>query len=171
MSILKIKKSLILFDRDGVINYKPTNGDRYILDRNKLKLDREIIALIATLQSSGHIVAVATNQQCVGKGLINLDQLNEIHDKINEAIVASGGHSLNFYVCPHLISNNCQCRKPKPGLLLRAMEDYKSMFFQAIFIGDSDSDKDAADSLSITFVKHVNNASETKSLLRKILDV
>jgi D-glycero-D-manno-heptose 1,7-bisphosphate phosphatase len=70
---------LILFDRDGVINEVPKSPSRYILKDSKLILNPIILSLIVELQLDSKKVAVITNQQCVGKGLISLYDLNLIH--------------------------------------------------------------------------------------------
>ena len=143
---------LVIFDRDGVINLAPKEGARYILSEKDLELNPVIIDLIVGLQEKSVATCVATNQQCVGKGLISVEQLGEIHGAINMIILNAGGEGLEFFTCPHLIKEDCLCRKPKPGLLLQALEFFGVTPGRAIFIGDQISDKVAASSAGLDFL-------------------
>ena len=78
---------LVIFDRDGVINLAPKEGERYILSGKDLELNPVIIDFILGLQGKSVATCVATNQQCVGKGIISAEQLREIHDAINLIIL------------------------------------------------------------------------------------
>lgn len=150
--IFKKTFDLVIFDRDGVINLVPQEGERYILSPNDLNVDPLVIGFIADLQKRGVSTCVATNQQCVGKGLITAKQLNEIHSVINDSILVKGGNSLEFFTCTHLISENCICRKPKPGLLMEAVKFFGVSPSKTLFIGDQMSDKIAADLANLDFV-------------------
>ena len=143
---------LVIFDRDGVINLAPKEGERYIRSKKDLELNLEIIDFIVGLQEKSVATCVATNQQCVGKGLISVEQLGEIHEAINIIILNAGGEELKFFTCPHLIKEYCLCRKPKPGLLLQALDFFGVTPGRAIFIGDQISDKIAANSAGMDFL-------------------
>ena len=121
------------------------------------------------MQRSSNKVVVATNQQCIGKNLLTEDSLNEIHSKINGVIVQNGGEAIKFYVCPHLISDDCGCRKPKPGLLLQAMSDNGFTKSKTIFVGDSETDRQAALLASVPFVLHSGDSSNTIQILSNSL--
>ena len=151
-SLLARKYDLVIFDRDGVVNYAPKGDSRYILSIEELDLNQWIIQFIVELQGKGVETCVATNQQCVGKGLINVDQLNSIHDAINIQIREVGGVPLEFFTCLHLVEDNCNCRKPKPGLLMNAMSGFGVTPDRTLFIGDQLSDKIAAESAALDFL-------------------
>jgi D-glycero-D-manno-heptose 1,7-bisphosphate phosphatase len=146
------KYDLVIFDRDGVINLAPRGDKKYILSKKDLRLNPVIINFILGLQENGLATCVATNQQCVGKGLISAEQLDEIHDAINLIILKAGGEGFKFFSCPHLIREDCPCRKPKPGLLLQALEFFGVTPSRAIFIGDQISDKIAANLAGLDFI-------------------
>jgi len=112
------------------------------------------LKLIVDLTQLGVKVAVATNQQCVGKKLVNNRQLQKIHDHINNHIVKLGGFKINFYVCPHLKSANCDCRKPKPGLIFRIMNDLKISAWETVYIGDQLIDRAAANASNVNFLHY-----------------
>jgi D-glycero-D-manno-heptose 1,7-bisphosphate phosphatase len=143
---------LVIFDRDGVINFVPKGNASYILSVEELDLNELIIDFILELQGKGVETCVATNQQCVGKRLISVDQLNWIHNAINIQISKAGGVPLEFFTCPHLIEEECECRKPKPGLLINAMSSFGVTPERALFIGDQLSDKIAAESAALDFL-------------------
>jgi D-glycero-D-manno-heptose 1,7-bisphosphate phosphatase len=143
---------LIVFDRDGVINHKAQSPNSYILDKRDLILNLEVLTAICDLQSKQKKIAVATNQQCVGKGLISKTGLEEIHQTINSKITELGGEPIEFYTCMHLESENCVCRKPKSQLLKCAMNRFAVNDSQTIFIGDSQTDAMAANNIGVDFL-------------------
>ncbi len=107
--------SLLLFDRDGVLNQNPSDNG-YVLSPSELVIYPEVLNQIAKLPKEIDIACV-TNQQCVGKKLLKPEDLHEINSVIAKSIVQAGGKKLEFFVCPHLATLNCDCRKPKPGLI------------------------------------------------------
>ena len=144
---------LVLLDRDGVINDVPKDDKRYILSKEELFVRTKVLLEIVRIQAAME-VAVVTNQQCLGKGLISRDVLDDLHQSINENLLNLGGRSLKFYVCGHLEENQCECRKPKPGLVLEAMKDYGvEKNENCLFIGDSDTDELAASRAGIKSIK------------------
>jgi D-glycero-D-manno-heptose 1,7-bisphosphate phosphatase len=143
---------LIVFDRDGVINHKAQSPNSYILDKRDLILNLEVLTAICDLQRKQKKIAVATNQQCVGKGLISKTGLEEIHQTINSKITELGGEPIEFYTCVHLESENCACRKPKSQLLKCAMNRFAVNDSQTIFIGDSQTDAMAANNIGVDFL-------------------
>jgi D-glycero-D-manno-heptose 1,7-bisphosphate phosphatase len=149
---------LVIFDRDGVINYAPIHPERYILNPKDLIVNHKTVQLISYLQEKLLKVAVATNQQCLGKGLLNSFEMNLINDKINVNLTKAGGQPLKFYICPHLESDNCSCRKPKSGLLEKIVEDFKVVNKRTVFIGDSESDEQAANKIGIKFIDFRSNS-------------
>lgn len=143
-----IKKFDTLFlDRDGVLNRKIENG--YVLKESDIEIltgVREFLTGIRPLFS--HIVMV-TNQRCIGRGLINYGQVMQLNAIINEK---TGGVIEKFYVCPHLEEADCDCRKPKQGLFLRALEEFSVQFENSWMIGDSESDIIPAQELGINTI-------------------
>jgi D-glycero-D-manno-heptose 1,7-bisphosphate phosphatase len=146
------KYKLIIFDRDGVINNKAKPPNSYILNKDDLVLNLEVLIAICDLQREQKEIAVATNQQCVGKGLISIFDLELIHRAINSKIEELGGKPIDFYTCSHLESENCDCRKPKSHLLQSAMKRYDVNDSETIFIGDSNTDAMAANNIGVDFL-------------------
>ena len=159
----KSKYQLWIFDRDGVINQKAKFPNRYILHPRDLVLNVELINFIVFLQRNSRRIAVATNQQCVGKGLIDEGQLKEIHDAIDESFIRIGGDGIQYFTCGHLESDKCCCRKPEPGLLKKIISKFSIDLQDTIFIGDSEADAAAAKNTGIDFLYVEELLSELNS--------
>ncbi len=107
---------LIILDRDGVINH---DSDQFIKSPEEWKPIPGSLEAIARLNQAGYRVVVATNQSGIGRGLFDMDTLNAIHDKMHKALAQVGGRIDAIFFCPHTNADNCDCRKPKPGMLQR----------------------------------------------------
>ncbi|NKC00465.1 MAG: D-glycero-beta-D-manno-heptose 1,7-bisphosphate 7-phosphatase [Pseudomonadales bacterium] len=133
--------SLVLLDRDGVIN---ADSKDYIKDPAEWLPIPGSLDAIAQLQL--HVtVAVCTNQSGVDRGLFSLGDLRAIHEKFQSQLIAAGGSPLNIYFCPHGPDTGCECRKPHPGLLLTAMRELNANPSSTLFAGDSVRDLSAAE--------------------------
>jgi D-glycero-D-manno-heptose 1,7-bisphosphate phosphatase len=131
------KSKAIFLDRDGVLN---TKKDNYVKKISELEIFPFISEPIKKLQKEGFKIIVITNQSAINRGLMNGDDLDKIHEKIQSFLIKNGTKIDDFYHCPHTPSENCFCRKPNPGLLLRAIDDFSIDVNQSWFLGDSDSD-------------------------------
>ncbi len=160
-SVLK----LLLLDRDGVLNAKPLNND-YVLSEESLEINYQACTIIQNILFKIP-VAVITNQQCVGKGLISMESLSRIHNRLNSHINANQIFKLKFFVCTHLESQKCLCRKPRPGLILDALKFYGSNPHETIFIGDQISDEQAAIAAGVEF-KFTHSFEQTIDLLNQV---
>ena len=105
---------LIILDRDGVIN---ADSDAYIKTPAEWHPIPGSMEAIARLNQHGYRVAIATNQAGVARGLFTMDRLNAIHHKLHQTAQACGAHIDAIFFCPHATEDNCDCRKPKPGML------------------------------------------------------
>ena len=137
---------LIILDRDGVINHE---SREYIKTPDEWLPLQGSLEAIARLNKAGHRVVVATNQSGVGRGYYSLDMMHQIHEHMQRALVSVHGHLDGIYYCPHTPDDHCACRKPKPGLLLEIAERYSSDFNEAVFVGDSLRDLQAAQAVDI----------------------
>lgn len=128
---------LIILDRDGVIN---EDSDEYIKSPQEwLPIAGSLVAIVQ-LNRAGHTVVVATNQSGVGRGYYSLETLNNIHQKMRDELAKLGGHIDAIFFCPHTPEENCDCRKPKPGLFQQIGKKYNTDFKDALAIGDSRRD-------------------------------
>ncbi|MCH8863999.1 MAG: D-glycero-beta-D-manno-heptose 1,7-bisphosphate 7-phosphatase [Chloroflexi bacterium] len=88
----------------------------------------------------GFKVIVVTNQSGIGRGYFSEETLAEIHDKMKKSLAEEGAHVDGIYYCPHHPDDNCDCRKPRPGMILRAAQDHDIDLKQSFVIGDFQSD-------------------------------
>ena len=136
------KGPAIFIDRDGVINSRRP-GD-YVLDWSQFVFMPGIREALQQLSSLGLPMIIISNQAAVGKGLLDHTGLEEITARMNQALRADGTSLAAAYYCTHRIEDRCPCRKPKPALLFSAAADFNIELRRSIFVGDSDTDAQAA---------------------------
>jgi len=132
---------LIILDRDGVINHDSPHYVRSLAEW--VPIDGAIQA-IARLSQAGFLVAVATNQAGVAKGVFSGQELDRMHERLQALVQAAGGHIARIYDCRHHPDDHCDCRKPRPGMLLQACADFQAQAQDVFFVGDSLNDMKAA---------------------------
>jgi len=131
----------VLLDRDGVIN---RDSNQYIRSVAEWVPLPGSLAAIARLTGAGFRLAVVTNQSGVGRGYFTAATLTDIHQEMERQIQAAGGNIGGVFFCPHRPDENCDCRKPKPLLLLQAIAALKADPAATCYIGDKLSDVSAA---------------------------
>jgi len=131
----------VLLDRDGVLN---VDLDTSVLSTDQLFLVPESAEAVALMKHLGFLVIVVTNQACVGRGELSRVELNRIHDQLVSEVRRAGGGLDGFFVCTHAESDRCECRKPKPGLLLEAGRTHHLSLPRTWLVGDDLRDVDAA---------------------------
>ncbi len=132
---------LVVLDRDGVINY---DSEDYIKSEAEWEAIPGSLEAIARLNNAGVIVAVATNQSGIARGLLDLDSLNAIHQRLRIRLNAVGGRIEVIAFCPHGPTDDCDCRKPLPGLLREIRRRTGISLREAPVIGDARRDLEAA---------------------------
>lgn len=115
-------QKLIILDRDGVINQ---DSDNYIKTVDEFVPIPGSLEAIARLCQSDYTVVVATNQSGISRKLFSLQTLEAMHDKLQNLLEPLGGVIDRFYYCPHGPDELCDCRKPKPGMILKIINDFK----------------------------------------------
>ena len=136
------KGRAIFIDRDGVINRRRP-GD-YVLNWSQFVFMPGIREALKQLSSLGLPMIIISNQAAVGKGMLDLAGLEEITARMNEGLLADGTSLAAAYYCTHRIEDHCPCRKPKPAMLFSAAADFNIDLSRSIFIGDSETDVQAA---------------------------
>lgn len=155
-----------ILDRDGVINEESPTG--YILSPEEFIWIDGAIRAMAMLVTAGIEVSVATNQSCVGRGLIDEAGLDRIHDRMKKEASGAGVSFGSIVFCPHLPEDNCGCRKPAPGLLENAIRKSRFPAPETVFIGDADRDLQAAAAAGITAVLvRTGKGADTEKNLKK----
>ncbi|KJJ98627.1 histidinol phosphatase [Pseudomonas sp. 21] len=132
---------LLILDRDGVINQ---DSDAYIKSLDEWIPIPSAITAIARLSKAGWTVAVATNQSGIARGYYDLATLESMHRRLRELVEEQGGELGLVVYCPHGPDEGCDCRKPKPGMLLQIAQHYGAGLRGIWFVGDSRGDLDAA---------------------------
>jgi len=127
----------IFLDRDGVII---ENRADYIRNWSQVEIFPEAAKALANLVKKKYKIIVVTNQSAVGRNLIPLETAREINNKLSIAIKQIGGNVDGIYMCPHAPEHECNCRKPKPGLLLQAAQELSLDLSASWMIGDAWSD-------------------------------
>ncbi|MCL2875993.1 MAG: D-glycero-beta-D-manno-heptose 1,7-bisphosphate 7-phosphatase [Betaproteobacteria bacterium] len=135
---------LIILDRDGVINY---DSEQFIKSPDEWRPIPGSLEAIALLNRWGWRAVVASNQSGVGRGLFDMDTLNAIHDKMLKSLAQVGGRIDAIFFCPHPADSTCNCRKPKPGLLIDIRERFHVDLTNVPIVGDSLRDLQAAEAV------------------------
>ncbi len=133
MSEKRVRPAVFL-DRDGVINVDPVE---FVTRPEELQLIPSSAEAIARFNAAGVPVIVCSNQSGVARGLYTLETLEKINGRLQEMLREYGAHIDAFYYCPHDDADGCDCRKPKPGLLLRAAREHAIALDRSVFVGDS----------------------------------
>ena len=147
---LKNKQKAIFLDRDGTINQYVG----FLTKPEQFELIPGVTDAIRQINQSGYLAIVVTNQPVIARGDCTWDDLNLIHRKMETELGKTGAFVDGIYVCPHHpdkgyegerpeYKRTCNCRKPEPGLILRAAQDFNIDLSQSLMIGDSDNDVEA----------------------------
>lgn len=144
---LRRQQRAVFLDRDGTIN----ENAGFITSPKQFRLLSGAAEAIRMLNSAGYLVIVATNQPVIARGEVTLDQLEEIHNKMQTLLGEKGAWLDAIYFCPHHPHRGfagerveykveCDCRKPKPGMLLRAAADFHISLGESWMVGDQERD-------------------------------
>jgi D-glycero-D-manno-heptose 1,7-bisphosphate phosphatase len=137
-----MKRPALFFDRDGIVNRRRL--DDYVKSWDEFEFLPEIFEVLAEVVAAGFRTVLITNQRGVSRGLMNLDALHRIHRSMQRELSGLIGSSFDaIYYCPHGKDDGCDCRKPLPGMLLRAAGEHEIDLASSWMIGDSESDVEA----------------------------
>lgn len=162
----------VVLDRDGVLNAEPRDGG-YVTDWSQWQWLPGALESLAMLSSSGLCISVATNQSCVGRGLLARDRLDAVHARMLEEAARAGGIINHLFVCPHSPASGCGCRKPAPGLLRDAAEATGIAPCETIVLGDDLRDLQAASAAGMpaALVRTGKGASTEASIIENEVPV
>lgn len=153
---LKNKQKAIFLDRDGTINKMVG----FVTKPEQFELIEGAAEAIKAINKSGYLAIVVTNQPVIARGDCTFEELQTIHDKMETELGKVGAFVDGIYVCPHHTDKgfegerpeykcNCECRKPKPGLLLQAAKDFNIDLSESYMIGDSHRDVEAGENAEV----------------------
>ena len=168
------KASWTLFlDRDGVINTKRESD--YVKTLDEWEWRDDFLNTIKPLSEQFECIVVVTNQRGIGRGIMTEKELHTLHKKMLEDVLKRGGRIDGIFYCPHDISENCPCRKPKTGLALQAKKQFPDIdFSRSVLIGDSESDIELGNTLGMkTYLLTEATSPHTKALytIKNISDI
>jgi D-glycero-D-manno-heptose 1,7-bisphosphate phosphatase len=132
---------LVILDRDGTINH---DSDQYIKSPDEWKPIKGSLEAIARLSHAGFRVVVATNQSGIARGLFDTATLLAINQKMFRAANQAGGRIDAVFFCPHAADSECECRKPKPGMLREISRRFNIPLDDVCMVGDGLRDLQAA---------------------------
>ena len=144
---LKNKQKAVFLDRDGTIN----KYVGFLRDIDQFELIEGVAEAIKQINTSGYLCIVVTNQPVIARGEVTVPQLEEIHNKMETLFGLEGAYIDGLYYCPHHphkgfegevleLKFDCECRKPKPGMLLKAAEDFNIDLSESWMVGDGEND-------------------------------
>ncbi len=126
----------IFVDRDGTINVDPG----YLADPDRLELIPGAAEALAQLQAAGFLIIIVSNQSGVGRGLIPEASLKAVHEKLDQVLASFGARVDRYELCIHHPDAGCECRKPRPKLILSAAEALGINLKKSYMIGDKTTD-------------------------------
>jgi D-glycero-D-manno-heptose 1,7-bisphosphate phosphatase len=139
-------EAAIFLDRDGVII---ENCPTYVRSWADVVIYPQALAALAQMSKLPYQVVIVTNQSAVGRGLISLSTAWAINHRLVEEIARCGGRIDAVFMCPHAPADDCDCRKPRPGLLFRAQQALSLDLSRSLMIGDAWSDVAAAQAAAV----------------------
>jgi len=145
------RRGILILDRDGILVEKMPH-QRYLSNLKDYKPIYENWEILKDLSNLGFDFLVATNQPGIATGEVSEEFLNEIHIRLVSELLNFGVNVLAVYICKHHWNENCNCRKPKPGMLIEAMEQFEISASSTLYIGDEQKDSLAALSAGIDYV-------------------
>jgi D-glycero-D-manno-heptose 1,7-bisphosphate phosphatase len=134
-------QSALFLDRDGVII---ENRENYVRSWGDVTFIPAAISALKRIAPLDVKVVIVTNQACVNKGIITLEQAKAINARIIREVMSAGGRIDAAYLCPHRHDEACGCRKPAPGMLFRAARDHLLDLRGSWMVGDAVTDMQAA---------------------------
>lgn len=157
---LNCKQKAVFLDRDGTIN----KYVGFLRDIDQFELTDDAAEAIKLINKSGYLAIVITNQPVIARGEVTVAELETIHKKLETLLGYEGAYIDGLYYCPHHphrgfegevpeLKIECDCRKPKPGLIYKAAEDFNIDLSESFMIGDSDSDVAAGEAAGCKSIK------------------
>lgn len=141
----------VVFDRDGTLNKTAQTPGGYVLTCDQLELLPSAADVVALARAKGIVPYVFTQQSCIGKGLLTEQALGLIHQRLQE-LLGPQARIEKFYYCPHVEADGCNCRKPKPGMLLALMMETGLKPHEVLVVGDSARDQAAASAAGMDYI-------------------
>lgn len=159
----------VFLDRDGVL----IEDMDLLTSPGQIKILPGVVEALVRIEQAGYQSVIVTNQTVVARGLIDETTLEVIHQRLSEQLLEAGAPPITaYYVCPHHphadvpeYRTDCECRKPKPGLLHRAADELGITLGESLFVGDRPSDIAAGRAAGCTTVLVATGAHEAPPIV------
>ncbi|MHA1344155.1 MAG: D-glycero-beta-D-manno-heptose 1,7-bisphosphate 7-phosphatase [Promethearchaeota archaeon] len=164
---MQIKNKAVFLDRDGVINVEVN----YLSDPKDLKLIEGTIEALKILKKKGYLLIIVTNQSAIARGYFDERTLKKIHSKLKEILKKNHIEIDEIYYCPHHpdFTGECDCRKPKPGMIFKARDEFNIDLQQSYMVGDTLKDIEAGKNAGCkTVLVLTGYGIEEKNKIKKI---
>ena len=136
----------VFVDRDGCV----ISDENFLCDPARVRVLPGVTQAIRDLHDAGYLVIVVTNQSAVARGMLTEKLLEQIHERLQAELAQEDARLDAIYYCPHLAegkvkayAKECECRKPEPGMILRAAREHKINLADSYMVGDAERDVEA----------------------------
>jgi D-glycero-D-manno-heptose 1,7-bisphosphate phosphatase len=129
----------VFFDRDGIVNKAPPEGS-YVEKLDDFEILPEFVSVLRKVTDAGYCAAVVTNQRCVARGIITIEEVVSMHERLRSVLAEQGIELADIQVCPHDKDDGCECRKPKPGMITAIAGVHGIDLHSSIMVGDHETD-------------------------------
>ena len=164
-----MRRPAVFLDRDGTINVRPPEHD-YIRESRDFEWLTGALEGMAKLAGAGLPLVVVSNQRGISRGLVSETTLREIESQIQTALGAYGHQISAFRYCPHGLDEQCECRKPRPGLLRAAADELQLDLRRSWMIGDSDTDVQAGQAAGCRTILVTRETDSHERTARSLLE-
>jgi D-glycero-D-manno-heptose 1,7-bisphosphate phosphatase len=137
---VKLARPAVFLDRDGTIS----EDVGYLNDVSQFRMFPFAAAAIRRLNDAKLPVIVVTNQSGVGRGMFAESMVHIVHEEMTQQLAAAGAHLTAIYYCPHTSDDDCECRKPKPGMIRQAAREHRVDLGRSFVVGDRYGDVELA---------------------------
>jgi len=148
--------SVLFLDRDGVIN----EDFGYVHKVSDFKFKEGVINLLKALSKKSFALIIITNQSGIGRGYYRHSDFEKLNNWMINTLLEKKINLIDVFYCPHAPESNCECRKPKPGMLLEAIKKYNIDVDRAWMLGDNETDIIAANNAGINKTILITNESK-----------
>ncbi len=155
----------VFLDRDGVLSRERTD---YVKTPEELEILPDLEAPLREIRERGFRIVIVTNQSVIGRGLTTHHEMSRIHEKLRLELEQFGCSIDGIYYCPHRPDEGCNCRKPEPGLILRASKDLGIDVAASWMIGDKEIDLEAAKRAGCRGIRIPTNGTGLADAVRQI---
>ncbi len=160
------RRKAVFVDRDGVLTREKLD---YVKTTAELELLPGVEGPLRRIQKEGFQIVVITNQSAVGRGFTTDEEMGRIHEKLRSELGKAGVYVDGIYYCPHTPEDKCTCRKPEPGLILRAANDLGIDVAASWMIGDKEIDLEAAERAGCRGVRVETNLGDLQQAVSSII--